>query len=298
MNTHAHHHHHDHSRTFLIGIAINSVFVVAEIFYGLMANSLALLADAGHNASDVLGLIMAWGAGALARRPASGRFTYGFQSASIFAALANGLLLMVAVGGIGWEALQRFSAPETPAAETMMVVAAVGVVINGVTAWLLHAGSQHDLNIRGAFLHMAADAAISLGVVISGAIILQTGWLWIDPSVSLLIVIAIAFGTWGLLKEATTLALHAVPKNVDSSAVRQWLAGLEGVKEIHDLHIWAMSTTSIAMSVHLIMPSGHPGDAFIREVTHDLEERFRITHATLQIELGDDSMCHVGCEHA
>jgi len=279
----------------MIGIAINILFVIAEIAYGLKANSLSLLADAGHNASDIIGLFMAWGAALLARRPASERFTYGLQSASIFAALANGLLLMVAVGGIGWEALQRFATPEAPAVGIVMAVAAVGVFVNGATAWLFHGHSHDDLNIRGAFLHMAADAAISLGVVISGALLLKTGWLWLDPLVSLAIVFVIILGTWRLLKESTTLALHAVPKNVEASAVKHYLAGLTGVKEVHDLHIWAMSTTGVALSAHLLIPSGHPGDAFIRQIAYELEERFHIGHATIQIEIGDDAECHSSC---
>ncbi len=298
MNTHAHHTHQptDHGRIFAIGIALNGVFIAAEIFYGLKAGSLALLADAGHNASDVLGLGMAWGATLLARRKASERFTYGLQSASIIAALANALLLLVAVGGIGWEAIERFAAPVAPAAATVMIVATIGVFVNGLTAWLFR-GHHHDLNIRGVFLHMAADAAVSLGVVISGAFILKTGWMWLDPLVSLAIVLVIVAGSWRLLRESITLALHAVPAHIETTAVKIWLAGLSGVKEVHDLHIWAMSTTGVAMSVHLLMPGGHPGDAFIAQVTHELEQRFHITHATLQIEIGDaEAECHSGCE--
>ena len=301
MNTHTHHtpHHlHDHGNAFVIGILLNAVFVVAEIAYGLKANSLSLLADAGHNASDVLGLCMAWGAAVLARREASARFTYGLQSASIFAALANALLLLVAVGGIGFEALQRLASPEAPAAVTVMLVASLGVAVNGITAWLFHAGSHDDLNIRGAFLHMAADAAISLGVVLSGAVILETGWLWLDPVVSLAIVVLIIASTWQLLRHSTTLALHAVPATIDSAEVKKFLSGLAGVKEVHDLHIWAMSTTGVALSAHLLMPSGHPGDAFIHKVAHALEERFHINHATFQIEIGDEGeACHSGCGH-
>jgi cobalt-zinc-cadmium efflux system protein len=298
MNTHDHHVHDNHprGRPFAIGIAVNSAFVAAEIIYGLKAGSLALLADAGHNASDVLGLCMAWGAVWLSRRKASERFTYGLQSVSIIAALANALLLLVAVGGIGWEAFERFGAPQAPAAVTVMAVAAIGVLINGITAWLF-SGHHHDLNIRGVYLHMAADAAISLGVVISGAIILETGWLWVDPLVSLVIVVVIVIGTWRLLHESGTLALHAAPLHIDTAEVRNYLAGLEGVTEVHDLHIWAMSTTGVAMSAHLLMPSGHPGDAFLRHITQELEQRFDIHHATLQIEIGDESEeCHTGCE--
>jgi len=302
MNTHTHHLEDDdhYGRPFAIGIAANSIFVIAEIIYGLKSSSLALLADAGHNASDVLGLVMAWGAVLLARRQPSERFTYGLQSASIIAALANALLLFVAVGGIGWEALQRFAAPVAPAASMVMGVAAIGVLVNGATAWLFSTGGKNDLNIRGVYVHMAADAAISLGVVISGAIILKTGWLWLDPLVSLAIVVVIITGTWQLLRESVTLALHAAPRHIETSDVRNYLSKLEGVQEVHDLHIWAMSTTGVALSVHLLMPSGHPGDAFIRRITHELEAHFHIDHATLQIEIGDDNNaeCHSDCEYA
>jgi len=303
MNTHTHHTHHthghtDHGRAFVIGILLNAIFVVAEIIYGLKANSLSLLADAGHNASDVLGLCMAWGAALLAKRHASERFTYGLQSASIFASLANALLLLLAVGGIGWEALQRLHTPEAPAALTVMAVASLGVFVNGITAWLFHSNHKHDLNIRAAFLHMAGDAAISFGVVLSGLVILKTGWLWLDPVMSLAIVILIIASTWQLLKHSTSLALHAVPEGIDTAKVKAFLAGFDGVREVHDLHIWAMSTTGVALSAHLVMPSGHPGDAFIHKATHELEHHFHISHATIQIEIGDgDEECHSGCEH-
>jgi cobalt-zinc-cadmium efflux system protein len=306
MNEHAHHRHaHPHAhapdaynRAFVIGIALNSAFVVAEITCGLMANSLALLADAGHNASDVLGLFLAWGAVMLSRRHASERFTYGLQSASILAALANALLLMFALGGIGLEAVQRLYTPTSPATTMVMVVAAVGVVINGITAWLFHAGSQHDLNIRGAFLHMAADAGISLGVVMSALMIAQTGWLWLDPVTSLVIVAIIIASTWKLLKDAIRLALQAVPEQVDLSLVRAHLAQLPGVQGVHDLHVWAISTSEIALSAHLLMPAGHPGDAFIHRVGHELASRFHIGHATIQIEVGDaEDTCHSDCGH-
>jgi len=298
MNTHAHdiRTNDRYGKPFAIGIALNSAFIIAEVTYGLKAGSLALLADAGHNASDVLGLCMAWGAVLLARRQPSERFTYGLQSASIIAALANALLLLVAVGGISWEALQRFAAPVAPATTIVMLVASMGVVVNGVTAWLFSSGGKDDINIHGVFLHMVADAAISLGVVISGAMIMKTGWLWLDPLVSLVIVVVIASSTWRLLRESVRLSLHAVPRHIDSASVKHYLAGLDGVKEVHDLHIWAMSTTGVAMSAHLLMPSGHPGDGFLHRITHELEERFHIGHATLQIEIGDDNAeCHSGC---
>lgn len=303
MNIHAHHAHaHDHaqirfSRAFAVGIALNSVFIVTEIIFGFQADSLALLADAGHNAGDVMGLCMAWGAMALSRRRASERFTYGLQSASIIAALANALMLLLALGGIGWEALQRFAHPQAPAAVTVMWVASAGVLINGITAWLFR-GHSHDLNIRGAFLHMCADAAISLGVVLSALLMINTGWLWLDPAVSLAIVLAITLGTWRLLNDSASLILHAVPRQVDMPALRQYLSGLAGVREVHDLHVWAISTTGIALSAHLVMPQGHPGDDFLHHVRHALQDRFEIGHATLQIEMGDASgHCHQDCDH-
>jgi cobalt-zinc-cadmium efflux system protein len=307
MNTHIHHTHHhgghthphpkDHGNAFVIVIVLKTLFVAADIIYGLQANSLALLADAGHNASDVLGLVMAWVATLLARREASERFTYGLQSLSIFASFANALLLLVVVGGIGFEALGRFNDAHTPATTTVMVVASLGVAINGLTAWLFYGQNKHDLNVQGAFLHMAADAAISLGVVLSGLIILNTGWGWLDPLVSLAIVAIIIASTWQLLKGSTALALQAVPDHIDIAQVRAYLAGLAGVREVHDLHIWAMSTTGVALSAHMVMPAGHPGDRFLHDIRNALEQHFCITHATIQIEMGDmDEDCHTGCE--
>lgn len=299
MNTHPHHHIHppSYGRAFAVGIALNTAFILAEIAYGLKADSLALLADAGHNVSDVLGLLMAWGAVLLTRKHASERYTYGLQSSSILAALANALLLLVAVGGIGWEAAQRLMHPEPTQASTVIAVAAIGVLINGVTALFFHGGHQHDLNIRGAYLHMAADAGISLGVVIAGAVIMATGWDWVDPVISILILVAIATSTWHLLKESVRLTLHAVPAAIETGAVRHYLSHLQGVGEVHDLHIWAISTTEIALTAHLLMPGGHPGDDFFHRLGHELEARFRITHPTVQIEVGDGEHCHTGCQH-
>lgn len=299
MNTHTHHHSHesrDYGRAFAAGIGLNVAFVLAETIYGLKADSLSLLADAGHNAGDVLGLAMAWVATLLARRQASERFTYGLQSVSIFASLANALLLLVAVGGIGWEALARLQSPEAPATATVILVASVGVAVNGVTAWFFHGHDAHDLNIRAAFVHMVGDAAISLGVVLAAFAIMHTGWVWLDPLVSLAIVIFIVASSWQLLRRSTGLALHAVPDDIDPGRVRDYLAALAGVKEVHDLHIWAMSTTGAALSAHLVMPAGHPGDRFLQETTHALAHDFRITHATLQIEMGDGAgECHTDC---
>jgi len=297
MDTHSHSHHGEaYDRAFVAGIAINILFVAVEIAYGIAANSLSLLADAGHNAGDVLGLGMAWGATLLARRKPSPRFTYGLQSATIFAGLANGLLLMIAVGGIGWEAMQRFALPPEPASRIVIIVALAGVLVNGVTAWLFHGGDRHDLNIRGAFLHMAADALISLGVALTGFVILRTGWFWLDPLASLAIVMVIIIGTWRLLAQSVRLALHAVPAHIDPSAVRIWLAGLPGVDEVHDLHIWAMSTTGVALSAHLRMQGGHPGDIFLHEAAHELAHHFNIHHTTIQIETNAAGVpCETDC---
>jgi len=268
-------------------MVLNTAFIVAEVAFGLRANSLALLADAGHNLSDVLGLFVAWGATLLAKRQPTSRNTYGLRGASIIAALANAGFLLVAIGGVGWEAIQRLFEPEAAAGITVMVVAAFGIAVNGVTALLFMSGARDDINIRGAFLHMASDAAVSAGVVIAGGIILFTGWAWLDSVVSLVIAAVILFGTWGLLKDALHLSLQGVPAGVDIAAVRGFLKGRAGVAEVHDLHIWGMSTTETALTAHLVMPSGHPGDAFLQHIAHDLEHDYKIHHATLQIELGD-----------
>ena len=254
--------------------------------YGFIANSTALMADAGHNLSDVLGLILAWGAAVLTRRGPTARFTYGLRSASIVAALLNATLLMLACGAIGWEAVQRFHAPAPVAGKTVMIVAAIGVLINGLSAWLFMAGSKEDLNVRGAYQHMAADAAISLGVVISGAAVMATGWAWLDPLVSLAIVAVIVLGTWSLLRDSMKLMLAAVPANVDPEAVQRYLASRPGVTEVHDLHIWAMSTTETALTAHLVMPSGYPGDAVVDAITAGLQREHGIGHCTLQVEQG------------
>ena len=292
-HTHSHDHaHHQHAqsarltRAFAIGIALNIAFVAAEVVCGLIANSLALVADAAHNFSDVVGLILAWGAAALAQRPPSARFTYGFRGSTILAALANAMLLLVVTGGIAWEALLRFKSP-TVLNETLMIwVAVIGILINGGTAWLFMADRKSDLNVRGAYLHMAADAGVSLGVAIAGAGILLTGWKWLDPAVSLLIVTIIFVGTWGLLRDSVKLALHAAPENVNPAEVRRYLTDLPGVAEVHDLHIWAMSTTETALTAHLVMPGGHPGDEFFGDVVHHIEHAFHIGHTTIQIETG------------
>jgi cobalt-zinc-cadmium efflux system protein len=285
---HGHHHGHTHEvghgRAFAIGIALNLGFVVIEAAYGFLADSMALLSDAGHNLSDVLGLAIAWGAALLARRGPTERFTYGLRSSSILAALFNALLLLVATGGIVWESVQRLIEPTPVAAGTMMAVAGIGILVNGFTALLFMRG-QHDLNIRGAFLHMVADAAVSLGVVLGGLGILWTGAIWIDPVLSLLIAAVIVWGTWGLLRQSLALSLHGVPSGIALAEVRQALEQRPGVARVHHLHVWAMSTTETALTVHLVMPGGHPGDRFLAETQDQLKHRFGIGHATLQIEV-------------
>jgi cobalt-zinc-cadmium efflux system protein len=283
-------HHHAHSsnqgRIFLLTILLNALFVGVEFFYGLISNSTALIADAGHNVSDVLGLFLAWFAVILSRKQPSKRYTYGLRSTSILAALANTMLLLVACGAIGWEAIHRVSQPPIIAGQTVSIVAAVGIFINGLSAILLMKGSKGDLNIRGAYLHMVADTAVSLAVVITGLVIFYTQWYLIDPIMSLIIVLVILVGAWGLLRDSLRLALNAVPRHIDASAINDYLCQLEGVSDIHDLHIWGLSTTENALTVHLVMPNGHPGDDFMDEITHTLEERYEVHHSTLQIELG------------
>lgn len=295
---HAHWPHIATGRAFAIGVALNAAFVVIEGGFGLFANSLALLADAAHNLSDVLGLLVAWGAASLAQRAPSARFTYGMRGSTIMAALVNAVLLLVACGGIAWEAIGRFHMPAETSGTVMIWVAAAGVAINAATAALFMRDRRRDLNVRGAYLHMVADAAVSLGVVVAGAAILATGWLWLDPVTSLVIVAAILFGTWGLLRDSLALSMQAVPIGVEPAAVRAHLAALPGVAEIHDLHIWAMSTTENALTAHLVMPAGHPGDAFLNMICRSLAERFGIHHATVQIEVGDTTeRCELAPEH-
>jgi cobalt-zinc-cadmium efflux system protein len=286
----------DFGRRFAIATALNIGLVVAQVFYGVAAHSVALLADAGHNFGDALGLIIAWGAHILAQLTPTTRFTYGLRSASILAALLNGVILLVATGAIAWEAIQRFFEPGEVAGATVMVVAAVGFAVNGLSAWLLTSG-KGDLNVRSAFLHMVADAAVSLGVVVAGGIILLTGWNWLDPAVSIGISAVIVWGTWSLLREATSRALSAVPSNIDPKAVLARLKEQPGVAAVHDLHIWSMSTKETALTCHLVMPDGHPGDAFIEQLCHELHDKFAIAHTTVQIELGDAGPCRLAPDH-
>ncbi len=285
-HSHAGHAHEpaDFGRAFVIGITLNVVYVVAQAVLGLAAHSLALLSDAGHNLGDVVGLLLAWGATLLARRQPTTRYTYGLRRSTILASLANAMLLLVAVGGITWEALRRFGGRENVAGMTVIWVAAAGIVINWVTAMLFAAGRKGDLNVRGAFLHMAADAAVSAGVVVAGFLILVTGWWWLDPAVSLLINGVIVWGTWGLLRDSVNMAMDAVPAGIDFASVQSYFRGLAGITDWHHLHIWALSTTETALTVHLVKPDPNGDDAFLRTVNGELSERFGIGHATIQLE--------------
>jgi cobalt-zinc-cadmium efflux system protein len=276
---------------FALGIGLNTIFVVVEAVFGVISNSTALLADAGHNLSDVAGLLIAWGAAALSRRPPTTRYTYGLRSSSILAALFNAMFLLTAVGAITWEAVGRFAHPEPVASKTVMIVAAIGIAINGLTAWLFASGRKSDINIRGAFLHMVADAAVSAAVVVAGAVILFTDWYWVDPAMSLAVCAVIVWGTWGLLKASVQMSLDAVPAGIDPSGVRSYLEQLPGVAKLHDLHIWPMSTTETALTCHLVMPGGNPGDAFLMKAAHELQHRFAIGHATIQIEIDEATAC-------
>jgi cobalt-zinc-cadmium efflux system protein len=296
---------HDHSPSpnfnaaFAIGIALNTAYVFFEVIFGLIGHSLALLADAGHNLSDVLGLLLAWGASAMMKSLPTKRRTYGLRGSSILAALFNAIFLLVSVGAIVWEALRRFKAPAEVAATTIIWVSLVGIAINTGTALMFRSGRERDLNIRGAFLHMAADAAISAGVVVAGFAILWTGWHWIDPVVSLLISAVIIWGTWDLLRESTNLALQAVPRNIEPEAVEGYLKRLPGVSKVHDLHIWAMSTTETALTVHLVKPDGAIDDKLLARVCDDLQEHFQIGHVTIQLECGSEThRCRQAADHA
>ncbi len=287
----SHGHHHgpaNYDRAFAVGVALNLAFVGAEAFYGIVAGSLALLADSGHNLSDVAGLLMAWAAAWLSKKHASRRRTYGFGRTTIMASLVNAVVLLLGVGGIAWEAILRLAHPQPVAGETVMWVAAAGIVINGATAAMFMAGRKGDLNIRGAFVHMAADAAVSFGVVVAAFVMSRTGWLWLDPAVSLAIVVVIAVGTWGLFQESLNLALDAVPAHIDREAVEGFLSGLPGVTAIHDLHIWPLSTTSVALTAHLVRPEAGEDDALLHRVAGELHEKFGIDHSTIQLEKSRD----------
>lgn len=306
------HHHHDHGsghdhghvhapanygRAFAIGVSLNIGFVLIEGAAGLMSGSLALVADAGHNLSDVLGLLMAWAAYALSKRPATARYTYGLRGSSILAALFNAILLLIACGAIALGAVQRFFEPAPIESGMMMAVAAVGIVINLGTALLFLRGSQDDLNIRGAFLHMAADAAVSAGVVVAGFLVLKTGALWIDPTISLLIVAVIVIGTWGLFRDSLVMSLQGVPGRIDSTAVTARLGELPGVNAVHHVHIWPTSTTEVALTAHLLMPGEGGDDAFLAATAKLVKAEFGIGHATFQIERGECPDGQPDCSH-
>ncbi len=312
MDKHQDHHHHSHgghshgnshapasyNTAFAVGIFLNIGFVVTEAVYGYAANSLALMADAGHNLSDVLGLVLAWAAIWLSRRKPSKHYTYGLRSSSILAALANAFLLLVAVGAIMWEAIDRLRNPSPVASATLIVVAGIGILVNASTAALFMSGRKSDLNIRAAYMHMAADAVVSLAVVLAGVAIQFTGWQILDPLMSLVVSAVILYGTWDLLKESLKLAIAAVPGGIDVEAVSDYLRQLNGVKALHDLHIWGMSTTETALTAHLVIPSGHPGDQFLRETSQTLTQKFKIQHSTLQIEIGDGAIeCELEPDH-
>ncbi|MBV9077271.1 MAG: cation transporter [Methylobacteriaceae bacterium] len=306
---HGHHgHHHGHhgahggqgghghtpesfDRRFALAIGLNVAIVLLQVVFGLLSNSVALLADAGHNLSDVLGLGVAWVAAILARRAPSRRYTYGLKKSSILAALFNAVFLLVVVGGLTWEAVRRLFAPEPVAGGTVMIVAAIGLVLNAATAALFARGRHGDINVKGAFLHMAADAGVSAGVVAAGALVALTGWLWLDPLVSIAISAVIVGGTWRLLTDSLAMAMSAVPDAVDPDAVRAYLAALPGVADLHDLHIWPLSTTETALTAHLVMPEGHPGDRALVAIAAELTSRFAIGHATLQVETDPSVAC-------
>lgn len=302
---HGHHHGPGHAhapasfgRAFFIGFVLNVGFVAAEWIAGAAANSLALMADAVHNLGDVLALLLAWLASGLARRPPSERYTYGLRGSSILAALLNGGALLVVTGGLGWEALRRLRDPGEVQGGIVIAVALVGVAVNGITAWLFMRGGRKDLNLRGVYLHMAADAAVSLAVALAGVAVLFTGWTWLDPALTLAVSAVILWGSWDLLRQSLQLALQAVPAGIETARVRELLAGLPGVAEVHDLHIWAMSTSENALTAHLVMPGGHPGDTFLREAARSLEQGFGIHHATLQIEVANTGTpCALAPDH-
>lgn len=283
------HHHHSHeiknyNRAFGIGVTLNIVFVIIEVFYGLVADSLALIADAGHNLSDVMSLLLAWGASYLATKQPTDQRTYGLRKVTIMASLLSAVLLFIALGGIAWESIERISSPQPVNGLTVIVVAAIGVVINTLTALLFVKGQKHDLNIRAAYLHMAADAAISLGVVIAGIAILVTGWLWLDPFISLFIVLFIIIGTWNLLKDSINLSIDAVPQGINLSEIKSYLMGLNSISDIHDLHVWALSTTDTALTVHLVTKNELIDNDLLQEIQEHLHHHFHISHATIQIE--------------
>jgi cobalt-zinc-cadmium efflux system protein len=296
--SHYHHEKQDFGRAFAVGIILNTGFIVAEVGFGLLSHSLTLLADAGHNLSDVLGLVVAWAATNLQKRRATQRYTYGLRRSSVLAALFNALLLLVSVGAIAWEAIRRLVHPEPVGGLTIIWVAAAGVVINGVTAWMFMSGRKSDLNIRGAFLHMAADAGVSVGVVVAGVIIFATGWSLLDPIVSLVIVAIILLGTWGLFHDSLNLALDAVPAGIDLNAVKRYLEGLPEVAQLHHLHVWGLSTTETACTAHIVKREPHLDDQLLKQIAKGLHERFGIAHTTVQFEACSEPECPMESKHS
>ena len=308
-HTHGHHHDHSHSHghaghshapadfgfAFALGAGLNTAFVVVELAFGYAANSLALISDALHNLSDVMALLLAWGAAWLAGKQPTETHTYGYRRASILAALFNAGLLLVAVGGIAVEAIDRLRAPVPVGGSTVLLVAVLGIFVNGGTALLFMRGRHGDLNIRGAYLHMVSDAAVSFGVVVAALVIMMTGWLWVDPAVSLAVAAVVLFSGWGLARDSVNLALDGVPRGIELAQVQRYLAGLDGVMEVHDLHIWAMSTNETALTAHLVRPGGHD-DAFLHLICEELSRRFGIHHATLQIEVSAET-CRLAPAH-
>ncbi len=295
--SHNHDHSHSHEvkdfgKAFAIGITLNLIYIVVEVTYGILIDSLALIADAGHNLSDVLGLLLAWGASHLVKKSATKKYTYGFKKSSVLAALINSLILLIAMGAIIWEAIGRFSKPQIIEGETMMIVAGIGVVINAATAFLFFSGRKHDLNIKGAFLHMAADAGISFGVVIVGLILTFSNIYWLDPVVSIAIALLIILGTWGLFKDSVNLALDAVPENIDKDGVEKYLNSLQEINSFHDLHIWAMSTTETALTIHIVIEENCNRNEMIEKISEELRHKFKIVHTTIQIEDKEDEDCN------
>lgn len=293
-------HDHDHGavqtdfgRAFAWGAGLNVAYVLIEGAFGFYSNSLALLADAAHNLTDVGGLLLAWGASALGKRLPSARHTYGLGRASILAALINGGALLAAVGALAWEAVQRLGSPVTVPGPVVLWVALIGIPVNAGTAALFMHGREHDINVEGAFLHMAADAVVSAGVVLSALVIIATGWTWVDPIAALLVAAVIVWSSFGLFKSAVHSSLDGVPLHIDRQKIERWLSGQAGVVGVHDLHIWPLSTTTTALTVHLVMPAGCPGDTFLENAADELEHRFGIGHATLQIERGDGKECRL-----
>lgn len=287
----SHNHSHDidnYNFSFAIGVLLNIVFVIIEAGYGIFANSLALLADAGHNLSDVVSLLLAWGASVLATESATEKRTYGFKKATIMASLFSAILLLIALGGITWEAIGRFQNSHSVEGITVIVVGVIGVIINTLTALLFFKGQKHDLNIRAAFLHMAADAGVSLGVVIAGIFIIVKGWLWIDPVVSLIIVAIILVGTWGLLRDSINYAIDAVPQSINISKIKKYLMSFDHVNRIHDLHVWPLSSTEVALTVHLVIDEDLLNNDFLWNLQQHLHNHFGIEHSTIQIETSID----------